>query len=180
MKCEWFILVKNTITFGTLFWKVLLYPSPYPGVTAFELALAHRVYRLPEYVWDEKQETLVERLFGLMIHEEIYALDYNHPAYAYVPGEDHLMVCRDKAQSADLYFPTYHPDGNHYFFVAKDLSFGWFGHPWQKRLILFGDRLLHLLDGYEAQLGLWRNLEFFTARLLTFHSFWCIINRSTL
>ena len=110
--------MKNTITSGTLFEKICFYPSPYPGVTAVELALAHRVYRLPEYVWDEKQETLVERLFGLMIHEESYALDYNHPAYAYVPGEDHLMVWRDKAQSADIYFPTYHPDGDHYFFVA--------------------------------------------------------------
>ena len=38
--------------------------------------------------------------------------------------------------------------------VAKDLSFGWLGHPWQKKLILFGERMLHLLDGYETQLGI--------------------------
>ena len=123
-------------------------PSPYPGVTAFEINLPHRIYRLPNLVWDDEQEVLVERLMAVAIHEEIYALDYNHLAYAYVPGEQRIQSRPGEA------FPTYYPNGDYYFFVAKDLSFGWLGHPWQKKLILFGEKMLHLLDGHEAQLGL--------------------------
>lgn len=124
------------------------HPSPYPGVTAFELDVPHRVFHLPKYVWDEAQEALVGRLLASAVREEIYALDYNHLAYAYVPGEP----MQEFAPGED--FPTYYPNGDYYFFVAKDLSFGWLGHPWQNKLILFGDRMLHLLDGYESQLNI--------------------------
>lgn len=118
-------------------------PSPYPGVTAFEINRPHRIYRLPEYVWDEEQESLVERLMAALVHEEIYALDYNHLAYAYVPGEARTELTGGEE------FPTYYPNGDYHFFVARDLSFGWLGHPWQKKLILFGERMLHLLEGHE-------------------------------
>lgn len=137
-----------------VFEKLRFHPSAYPGVTTFELDMPQRVYRLPMRVWDERQEALVENLFEQAIHEEIYALDYQHPAYAYEPGEEHLMEWYDEAKKANMYFPTYYPDGDYYFFVAKDLSFGWLGHPWQEKLIVFGEKMLHLLDGYEAQLGL--------------------------
>lgn len=134
--------------------KLSFEPSIHPWVTAFELDMPHRVYRLPEFVWDEEQEALVEYLMAAAISEEIYALDWQHPAYAYWPGELHHMEWYDKALKANMYFPTYYPNGDYYFFVAKDLSFGWLGHPWQKKLTLFGEKMLHLLDGYEAQLGL--------------------------
>ena len=99
-------------------------------------------------LWDEEQEALADRLLASVIHEEIYALDYNHLAYAYMPGEPRAVRrgCED--------LPSYYPNGDYYFFVAKDLSFGWLGHPWQKRIILFGDRMLHLLGGYETQLDI--------------------------
>ena len=134
--------------------KFSFQPSIYSWVTAFDLDMPHRVYRLPEYVWDEEQEALVERLMAAAIHEEIYALDWQHPAYTYVPGEEHHMEWYDNALKTNMYFPTYYPNGDYYFFVAKDLSFGWLGHPWQNKLILFGNKMLHLLDGYESRLGL--------------------------
>ena len=134
--------------------KFSFQPSIYSWVKAFDLDMPHRVYRLPEYVWDEEQEALVERLMAAAIHEEIYALDWKHPAYTYVPGEEHPREWYDNALKANMYFPTYYPDGDYYFFVAKDLSFGWLGHPWQNKLILFGNKMLHLLDGYESRLGL--------------------------
>lgn len=123
-------------------------PSPYPGVTAFEINRPHRIYRLPTFVWDEAQEALVDRLMASAIQEEIYALDYNHLAYAFVPGEPMVQMPLGEE------FPTFYPNGDYYFFVAKDLSFGWLGHPWQKTLILFGEKMLHMLDGYEQHLGL--------------------------
>ena len=132
----------------TVFTEFDFIPSPYPGVSAFEINRPHRSFRLPDLVWDEAQEALVERLMATLIHEEIYALDYNHLAYAYVPGEARSALADDEK------FPTYYPNGDYYFFVAKDLSFGWLGHPWQKKLFLFGEKILHLLDGHELQLGL--------------------------
>ena len=139
---------------GQVYEKLSFQPSIHPGVNTFELDMPHRVYRLPEFVWNEEQEALVERLMAAAISEEIYALDWQHPAYAYLPGELHHKEWHDAAQKANMYFPTYYPNGDYYFFVAKDLSFGWLGHPWQKKLTLFGEKMLHLLDGYEAQLGL--------------------------
>ena len=123
-------------------------PSPYLGVNAFKINRPHRIYCLPTFVWDDTQESLVGRLMAFAIQEEIYALDYNHLAYAFVPGEP--MVKLPPGEE----FPTFYPNGDYYFFVAKDLSFGWLGHPWQKKLILFGDKILHLLAGYESQLGI--------------------------
>ena len=123
-------------------------PSPYPGVTTFEIDMPHRIYCLPELVWDDEQEALIDQLMADVVHEEIYALDYNHLAYAYTPGEARLQWPGAEE------FPTHYPNGDYYFFVAKDLSYGWLGHPWQKKLTLFGEKMLHLLNGYEAQLGL--------------------------
>ncbi len=124
------------------------HPSPYPGVIPFELNQPHRVYALPEFVWDEAQEALVDQLLAAAVHEEIYALDYNHPAYAYVPGEP-----RPTTDSGEG-FPSYYPNGDYYFFVAQDLSYGILGHPWQQKMYVFGSRLLHLFDGQEAMLGM--------------------------
>ena len=134
--------------------KLSFSPSIYSWVNTFDLDMPHRVYCLPEYVWDQEQEALVECLMAAAISEEIYALDWEHPAYTYLPGEQHYREWRDEALKTNRHFPTYYPNGDYYFFVAKDLSFGWLGHPWQKKIILFGDRMLHLLDGYESQLNI--------------------------
>ena len=62
-------------------------PSPYLGVNAFKINCPQRIYRLPTFVWDDTQESLVGRLMAFAIKEEIYALDYNHLAYAFVQVE---------------------------------------------------------------------------------------------
>jgi hypothetical protein len=37
---------------------------------------------------------------------------------------------------------TAYPDGDYYLYVPADLRMGTFGHPWERTLCVFGDRLL--------------------------------------
>ena len=60
-----------------------------------------------------------------------------------------------------MYFPSYYPNGDFYFFIAADWSFGLLGHPWRRELYLWGDeltarieRLAGYLDLQEIHFGL--------------------------
>ncbi len=34
------------------------------------------------------------------------------------------------------------PNGDYYVFLSPELDWGWFGHPWEQTICIFGERLL--------------------------------------
>lgn len=66
--------------------------------------------------------------------EELFALDWQHPAYRFRPADQALTW------QAEWKISIY-PDGDYYAFLADDFSEGTFGHPWERTLCIIGPRL---------------------------------------
>jgi len=70
---------------------------------------------------------------------KLYALDWQHPCYWFWP---HRFT---EAATWEAWKVPVLPDGDYYIFLAEDLAFGLFGHPWEQALCAFGDALLDAL-----------------------------------
>jgi hypothetical protein len=47
-----------------------------------------------------------------------------------------------------------YPDGDYFIYLASDVTFGSFGHPWEQTVCVFGERLLaRVADSLDALLG---------------------------
>ncbi len=74
--------------------------------------------------------------------ELVYTLDWQHDCRLFDPRNCETM--QDFSYTAggcdfNYYFPDFVPDGDYYFFVAKDMRFGWLGHPWKQWIFVFGE-----------------------------------------
>jgi hypothetical protein len=68
---------------------------------------------------------------------KLYALDWQHRCCWLRP---HLL-----AEGEDWVIPAL-PDGDYYIFLEPTFQFGWFGHPWERSICVFGSTLLEALE----------------------------------
>ena len=94
--------------------------------------------------------------------EWIYALDWQHSGFRYDPRRpvtEHDHWVEDARYGGVLgggynaYFPEFYPDGDYYFFVQRDLKWGYLGHPWRREIWLFGAPLVERLSPELEALG---------------------------
>lgn len=71
--------------------------------------------------------------------ESIYALDWQHPGYAFTPDLE-----SPPGGLWDWPVPAL-PNGDYYIFVSRDLSWGVFGHPWEQTWCAFGRPVVDVL-----------------------------------
>jgi hypothetical protein len=90
----------------------------------------------------------------------MYALDWYHTCYRYNPRikqrkESPAFIADERYAHGgyNAYFPTFYPDGDFYFFTAKDFRWGYFTHPWKKRLWVIGDKLMRQIKYHSEELG---------------------------
>lgn len=126
-------------------------PSVDTHITPFQFKMNYQVFNLSQLRWDMAEE-IIEKILRSVSDQEIYALDWQHDAFLYLPGENREEVWYDAERKCHVYFPTYYPDGDYYFFIAQDYSYGILGHPWRKELYFFGEKLLAELEKYSDQL----------------------------
>ena len=83
-------------------------------------------------------ETTVSQAFINCTEEDefIYVLDWQHTCYLFNPR---LESPRD--EQGEWPIPLY-PNGDYYFFIKKDFSFGYIGHPWEERIYIYGPALV--------------------------------------
>lgn len=115
-------------------------PSVNREVTPFDFhGLPYVRYALPAY-WDESQEAVVNEIFQSICQGELYVLDWQHDCFLFDPREPVLqnLSWHDEVRDCQVYFPSYYPDGDYYFFLARDFSVGMLGHPWRRELFVFG------------------------------------------
>jgi hypothetical protein len=77
-------------------------------------------------------------VFALSNVPELVVLDWQHPAYRFRPG------IQAQTWRPGWKVPVY-PDGDYYTFLTPDMTEGTFGHPWERTLCIFGERLLTTL-----------------------------------
>lgn len=116
-----------------------------------------RRYRL-NFPWEEPQEQLVNEALCTAVRGEMYALDWKHDGFVFSPQEKiPFGYCYyDGERDCNVYFPEYYPDGDYHFFVTCDWTFGLFGHPWRKELIVMGTELIREIEKHRKALGLSR------------------------
>ena len=90
--------------------------------------------------------------------EKMYALDWNHDCFEFSPMEDISMNYNyyDPDRQCQVYFPTYYPDGDYYFFIDSTWDCGIFGHPWRNEIIVTGKELIKRFEKNKGRLRLLR------------------------
>ena len=130
-------------------------PSINLDVIPFKFKIKVNCYTLDSF-WTLKQEHLVNEIFKEISNEEIYALDWHHESFIFNPHE-YMNFPRqwyDESRDVNVYFPSYYPDGDYYFFIAKDFSYGLLGHPWRDEIYIFGDELMELFEANKDALNI--------------------------
>jgi len=79
--------------------------------------------------------------------EAIYALDWQHPCYWFRPHVSFVP----HGPFREWPIPVL-PNGDYYIFLARDFSWGLFGHPWEWTMCLFGAPLLAAVAGEQIPL----------------------------
>jgi Protein of unknown function (DUF2716) len=72
----------------------------------------------------------------LSLGKRIYALDWQHTCFWFDPHK------------FDKTWPIGFPNGDYAIFIAEDFSFGYFGHPWEQTICVFGQPLLEAFEKY--------------------------------
>ncbi len=114
-------------------------------------------------MWSEEQEAVVNTILCKVTEDKgrrhvMFALDWRHDCFLYNPGEriPTGFEYYDSERNCNVCFPEYYPDGDYHFFVSMDWSFGLFGHPWRKELIVAGEKLITVIEKNKEALGLER------------------------
>lgn len=71
--------------------------------------------------------------------EPVYALDWQHAGYEFTPALE-----TPPSGLWDWPVPAL-PNGDYYIFVARDLNWGVFGHPWERTWCVFGTPIVEML-----------------------------------
>jgi hypothetical protein len=114
-------------------------PADWPGIREPEPS---ETYRIGHIYGNPEAERLIGNLDRSALaayrscvgnDESIYALDWQHPCYWFKPHQQ---------KEADPWKVPSLPNGDYYIFLAVDFRFGWFGHPWEQTICVFGQQLL--------------------------------------
>ena len=109
--------------------------------------------------WNEDQERLITNIFKDVVRSAMYALDWRHDGFIFDLNEDipYEFEYHDDKRNVNVYFPTYYPDGDYFFFISLDWKYGLFGHPWRKEIVIMGEELIEKFDLHVDELGLRKN-----------------------
>lgn len=106
--------------------------------------------------WSENQEALINTFFEKLIDGDMYALDWQHDCFMFSPKE-HIPFdydYYDADRNFQVYFPTYYPNGDYYFFFDTEWKYGLFGHPWRHEIVVMGKELIELFENKKNELGI--------------------------
>lgn len=104
-------------------------------------------YRLNR-LFSEEEENIIRSILCKVNPGEMYALNWQHDCFLYDPREEIPFGYwfYDATRNCNVYFPSYYPDGDFYFFASLDWSIGLYGHPWRKEMIVVGEALIREFD----------------------------------
>ncbi len=97
------------------------------------------------------------------VGSRLYALDWQHSGFLFDPRRPEEMDCqyvpdvRFPSGGYWAYFPPFYPDGDYYFFIDQNRSFGYLSHPWRQEVWIFGEALLPEFQKIHTKLG-WKRL----------------------
>ena len=130
----------------------------YPSVDkTFEFNIENVCYRLNTH-WSVEQEKIVNDIFKNISNDDLYALDWQHDCFEYNPNDNLELDYHyyDNDRDVEVYFPSYYPNGDYHLFLSKNWSYGMFGHPWNKEIYIFGEKIINGFQKKEDDLNITR------------------------
>lgn len=95
-----------------------------------------------ETVFDDFEEKAIQAFTSINNDEEyVYVLDWQHDCY--FVNMNRINEFKNDLISKYNHSISFIPDGDYYIFITKNLENIWFGHPWEKTVTLFGDKLIN-------------------------------------
>lgn len=145
-------------------------PSIHVNKPPFQLPAPWVIHNLTCYPIEEQgerfEDTVRQALIDCLGDDPwCYALDWQHSGFHYdprQPQEGYSLWAEDARYNGGGYnacFPDFYPDGDYYFFIQRDLNWGYLGHPWRRELWLFGAPLIEALSPKLEALGFPRKTE---------------------
>lgn len=147
------------------------HPSADNSIVPFEFTIPTDIYDISTSpIWGNNKDINEKIRLSLIkcMKEDayMYALDWKHTGFRYNPRIiDHfeypVFIKYDKPiknehvnwEGFNVYFPTFYPNGDYYFFIAKDFSWGYLTHPWQEKAFVFGDCLRECFAEFADEIG---------------------------
>ena len=132
----------------------------FPGITETSPSITWSLDVLSDDPGDRKLDRLVdvvqEGLAGCSAPgESLWILDWQHTCYRLrpdLPATDMFLPRVLEGRSREGWPLSPYPDGDYFIFLAEDLRFGTFGHPWEHSLCVFGGELLDAVQDDLRQL----------------------------
>ncbi|MCR5528447.1 MAG: DUF2716 domain-containing protein [Saccharofermentans sp.] len=124
-----------------------------------DLPWNHVIYKHYENgSWNTNQESLVNSIFKRISSNLLYAIDWQHDFFEFLPDEDlgHNYTIFDSERCCNVFFPSYYPNGDFYFFFDANYDFGLFGNPFTREFKVYGEKLILEFDSYQQELGIVR------------------------
>ena len=105
-----------------------------------------------------EQEKIVNDIFKNISNDDLYALDWQHDCFEYNPNDNLELDYHyyDNDRDVEVYFPSYYPNGDYHLFLSKNWSYGMFGHPWNKEIYIFGEKIINGFQKKEDDLNITR------------------------
>jgi len=122
----------------------------------FKFQIPVNVYDINDsriYNDDETINNLIKSIFIECMNNDdfMYVLDWQHTCFRYNPRVNTVTKSpvfvedgRYEYGGYNVYFPSFYPNGDYYFFIAKDFRWGYLTHPWLEKVWIFGDKLITL------------------------------------
>ena len=126
----------------------------FPGVTEPSPSITWSLHALNDDPEGRKLDRLVDvvqdGLAGCSrAGESLWILDWQHSCYRLrpdLPMTDMFLPGVLEGRSREGWPLSPYPDGDYFIFLAEDLRFGTFGHPWEHSLCVFGTELLEAVE----------------------------------
>ncbi len=110
--------------------------EPAPSIA---YSLVHEDGTRAEPVWVNRALlTALRRVTS--VDDSVVVMNWQHTTYRCRPHK-----IRDEDPPDQMWPTQIYPDGDHYIWLAEDLQYGTFGHPWEPSLCVFGEQLLAAL-----------------------------------
>lgn len=135
--------------------KPSVHPAEWPG---FEPEKPFITWAIPD-PWpaaataDLHERTLAAFRQVLPVGSRMYALDWQHPSFWFAPHapvaswekpdlRQRGLLPGEPARAEDQWLIPVLPNGDYSLFLGAELDWGWFGHPWEQTICVFGEPLL--------------------------------------
>ena len=131
------------------------YPSVNQSIVPFQIEQSHEIFYL-QTIWNKRQERIASKILSTVGCNKMYALDWQHDCFLYNPCRErpYGKTWINKEDGFRVYFPSLYPNGDYYFFITEDFSYGMLGHPWRKEIWVLGQKLIQMFEQYKAALEL--------------------------